>query len=67
MTICPSCNYPHPEPDCPNPRCYANPRISEATKGRWREQEIQEQREQANRDMLNRALAMSYGHRSNPA
>lgn len=64
MTICPSCNYPHPEPDCPNPRCYANPAVSDATKARWRDEEIQRQQEKEERAKLHRAMAMSFNYRS---
>lgn len=65
MKICPSCNYPHPEPDCPNPHCYANPAVSDATKARWQDEDIQRQQEKEQRAKLRRAMAMSFEYRGN--
>ena len=37
LTVCQTCQCPHRGADCDNPGCFANPKIPEATKTKWRE------------------------------
>lgn len=49
--VCRECTYPSRLPDvCDNPRCFANPTISQATKEVWRAEHERRQTEEAERE-----------------
>lgn len=64
LKACTVCTYPYdPAKGCENPACFENPRVSEETKARWREQMAQSKAEETER---NRVLAIRnscYGRR----
>jgi len=52
LTQCSECSYPYAGDGCTNPACYANPKVSDATKAIGRERDAIRKAEEAERQRI---------------
>lgn len=60
VSVCGTCRAPHLGAECENPRCYANPSVSDAVKAGWRVADAAAAAERVERERLSRLRAASF-------